>query len=129
MTVEEWVHRYARAWETADADALAGLFSSGAYYHSSVFRQPYVGTDAIHAYWLRAAGTQREVVVRTGRPVVGVDRVAVEWWTTMVDSDDGEITLPGCLLLRFDRDGRCVELWEYWQIERGRHNPPAGWGE
>ena len=25
----------------------------------------------------------------------------------MIDPDDGEITLPGCLLLRFAPDGRC----------------------
>jgi hypothetical protein len=56
------------------------------------------------------AGSQRGVVVRMGRPVVGAERVAVEWWTTMIDPDDGEVTLPGCLLLRFAADGRCQEL-------------------
>jgi hypothetical protein len=39
-----------------------------------------------------------------GRSVVTDARVAVEWWTTMVDPDEGQITLPGCLLLRFAPD-------------------------
>jgi hypothetical protein len=40
-----------------------------------------------------------------GRPFVDGSRVAVEWWTTMVDDGD-EVTLPGCLLLTFEADGR-----------------------
>jgi hypothetical protein len=30
-----------------------------------------------------------------GRPVITGARVAAEWWTTMTDPDEGEITLPG----------------------------------
>jgi hypothetical protein len=108
-----WIERYRRAWETADAGEIVALFTPDASYRSSVFREPYVGSDAIHGYWLRGAGTQREVAVRMGQPIISPDRVAVEWWTTMIDPDDGEITLPGCLLLRFAPDGRCQDLWEY----------------
>jgi hypothetical protein len=62
-----------------------------------------------------------------GRPFVDGARVAVEWWTTMID-DGEERTLPGCLLLRFDADGRCGDLREYWNLEAGRREPFAGWG-
>jgi SnoaL-like domain len=125
---ERWAERYRRAWETADADEIADLFTPDAAYRSNVFREPYVGSAAIRQYWQRGAGSQRGVVVRMGRPVVGAERVAVEWWTTMIDPDDGEVTLPGCLLLRFAVDGRCQELWEYWQVRPGRQDPPAGCG-
>ena len=129
MTVGEWIDRYAHAWETANADEVVGLFTPDASYRSSVFREPHVGSDAIRAYWQGAAGAQSEVVVRTGRPLESEDRVAVEWWTTMIDPDEGELTLPGCLLLSFTEDGRCASLWEYWQVESGRRKPPPGWGE
>jgi len=46
----------------------------------------------------------------------------------MIDPDQGEITLPGCLLLSFAPDGRCQDLREYWQVQPGRHDPPGGWG-
>jgi uncharacterized protein (TIGR02246 family) len=128
MTVELWIERYRRAWETADADEVVDLFTPDASYRSSVFREAYVGSDAIRAYWQRGAGTQREVVVRMGQPITTRDRVAVEWWTTMIDPDEGEITLPGCLLLRFAPDGRCRDLWEYWQVKPGRQEPPGNWG-
>jgi uncharacterized protein YhfF len=126
--IARWIERYRRAWETADADEIVDLFTPDAPYRSSVFREPYVGSAAIRGYWQRGAGSQRDVKVRMGRPVLGADRVAVEWWTTMIDPDEGEVTLPGCLLLRFAPDGRCAELWEYWQVKPGRQDPPAGWG-
>jgi SnoaL-like domain len=103
------------------------LFSEGASYRSSPFREPFSGHDEIRAYWRRGAGTQRETRVRMGRPFVDGARVAVEWWTTMID-DGGQVTLPGCLLLHFDDDGRCDDLREYWNVAPGRQDPFAGWG-
>ena len=128
MDYQSWIERYRRAWETADADEIVALFTPDAWYWSSVFREPFVGHEAIRDYWLRGAGAQREVAVRMGQPIISASRVAVEWWTTMIDPDDGEITLPGCLLLRFAPDGRCQDLWEYWQVQPGRQDPPDGWG-
>jgi SnoaL-like domain len=128
ISVDTWVQRYISAWEAGDPNAVVALFTPEALYHSSVFREPLVGTGAIRDYWERSAASQRNVAVRTGNPMVSPARVAVEWWTTMEDPDEGEITLPGCLLLRFDPDGLCRELWEYWQLEPGRKEPPPGWG-
>jgi hypothetical protein len=115
-------------WETADADEVVDLFTPEASYRSSVFREPYLGSDAIRQYWRRGAGTQREVAVLMGRPIITDDRVTVERRTTMIDPDEGEIILSGCLLLRFATDGRCHDLWEYWQVQPGRQDPPVGWG-
>src|ERR1700739_4323401 len=111
MSHEQWIERYRQGGGTAHEDESAGLFSPDAGYRSSVFREPFVGTKAIREYWRRGAGSQREAVVRMGRPIATNARVAVEWWTTMVDPDEGAITLPGCLLLRFAPDGRRPELW------------------
>jgi len=128
MELAEWVERYGHAWETADEELVLSLFTESAHYRSSPFREPCVGHDGIRAYWRRGAGGQANTRVRMGRPFVDGSRVAVEWWTTM--SDDGEdVTLPGCLLLRFEADGRCSDLREYWNLERGHHEPFEGWGE
>jgi hypothetical protein len=60
-----------------------------------------------------------------GRPIITDDRVAVEWWTTMIDPDESEITLRGFLLLSFAPGGRCQDLWEYGQVQPSRQEPPA----
>jgi hypothetical protein len=43
-------------------------------------------------------------------------------------SDGAEVTLPGCLLLRFDEDGLCRSLREYWHFQPGSFDPPPEWG-
>jgi uncharacterized protein (TIGR02246 family) len=127
LTLDEWVEAYARAWRDKDADAVVRLFTEDAEYRSSPFREPHVGSDGIRAYWEGATSTQQSADVRMGTPFVAGDLVVVEWWTTMVD-DGEEITLPGCLLLRFAEDGRCHTLREYWNVEQGRREPHPGWG-
>jgi len=57
MTPQQWIERYRRAWETADADEVVALFTPDAWYWSSVFGEPYRGSDAIRRYWLRGAGS------------------------------------------------------------------------
>ena len=129
VTHEEWIERYRHAWETADADEIVGLFTPDASYRSNIFEEPHIGIEGIRRYWQREPGSQRDVSVTMARPIISDARVAVEWWATLVDPDYGQITLPGCLLLRFTPDGRCQDLWEYWQFQPGKQNPPTGWGE
>ena len=102
-------------------------FTPAASYRNNIFKPPHVGHEAIADYWRRAASTQN-TKVRMGKPLVTAERVVVEWWTTMTDPTKGGITLPGCLLLKFAEDGRCEDLWEYWQVQEGCHEPPEGWG-
>ena len=63
-----------------------------------------------------------------GEPVVDGNVVAVEWWATFDDAEEGTITLPGCLLLQFAADGRCSDLREYWNVQDGTVAPYDGWG-
>jgi len=91
---------------------VLSLFTEDARYRSSPFDEPYVGHAQLRDYWRRAAGGQLETKVRMGRAIADGNRVAVEWWTTMID-DGEQKTLPGCLWLRLESDGRCSDLREY----------------
>jgi hypothetical protein len=122
-----WIEEYSRAWHEADAEAAARLFTDNALYCSHPLRPPAVGPHGVEEYWRTATATQQDQHVRFGAPIVSGRSVAVEFWTTMKDSGE-EITLPGCLLLRFADDGRCAELREYWFVEPGIHSPAANWG-
>ncbi len=116
MDHADWIRSYCEAWEKADEDLVASLFTPDASYRSSPFREPFRGQAEIRAYWRRGAGHQRETRVRMGSPFVDGRRVAVEWWATMIEEDEA-VTLPGCLILRFADDGRCSDLREYWHLE------------
>ena len=127
--VGDWLEGYQRAWEEADADGVARLFTKGVSYRAHIFRPPYRGREAIRDYWRTATSTQKDVTVRLGAPLIDSTRVAVEWWTRMHDADDGDVTLPGILLLRFSEGGLCSELREYWHLESRHRAPPQGWGK
>ena len=128
MTVEEWIEAYRRAWEERDADAAAALFSEDAEYRTHPFLDPNLGRNSVRSYWTDVTSTQANVAVRMGRPFRDADRVAVEFWTTMENAGT-EVTLTGCMLLRFDGNGLCSALREYWFFEEGTKPPHPGWGE
>jgi hypothetical protein len=128
MDVRSWLEAYRVAWEEADADAAAALFAEGAPYRANIFEEPYVGPEGVRRYWLEVTQTQEDVRVRIGQPFIDGDRVAAEFWTTMRNAGE-DVTLPGCLLLRFGEDGLCLALREYWHYQPGRHDPPPVWGD
>ena len=128
MDVRSWLDGYRKAWEDGDADAAAALFTEDSTYRSNIFEEPYRGRDGVHTYWTEVTRTQEDVRVLMGAPFVDGDRVAAEFWTTLVN-EGAEITLPGCLLLRFGSDGLCLALREYWHVQPGRVDPPPGWGD
>ena len=128
MEVGEWLERYRVAWEKADPDAAASLFTEEAVYWSTPFREAHQGRDGIREYWARATGSQSNPSVRFGRPITEGRRTAVEWWATMQD-EEGEITLQGILFLRFAPGGLCEELREAWMVGEGRLEPHPGWGQ
>ncbi len=128
MTVDEWAERYARAWEEADDEAVAELFTEDATYRSDPFKEPCRGRDGIRKYWRDVTARQANVEVAVGRTLEVEGRAIVEWWTQM-DSDGTPVTLPGALILDFDEGGLCRALREYWNLELGaRMPPPEDWG-
>jgi ketosteroid isomerase-like protein len=127
-TAERWLEGYARAWEEADPDSVASLFGEECAYRAHIFRDAHRGRDGVRAYWRRATDSQSNVRVRTGDLIVSGSTVVAEWWTTMTDTDEGPLTLPGILVLSFDDDGMCRSLREYWADGPGTQDPPDHWG-
>lgn len=127
MDVVEWAERYRVAWETADAELAASLFTPDATYRSLIYTEPNEGQDGVAEYWRSVTSSQSEVSVQMGAPFVDGDRATIEFWTRMaVDGQD--VTLAGALLLQMADDGRCRSLREYWNLTEGRVDPPAEWG-
>ena len=125
--VDDWIEAYRRAWELADTPAAVALFTTDASYRSHPLGPAHAGHDGIATYWGEVTADQRDPRVRFGDPIVDGDRVAVEWWTTMLAGGD-PVTLAGCLLLAFATDGRCRALRECWNLAERLVDPPDDWG-
>ncbi len=83
-----WLAAYHHAWITHNAEQVAQLFTENAVYHSHPFRPPYQSRAEIQAYWQRSTPSQENLEVRWGTPIVSDNRVAIEWWAMMRDSEE-----------------------------------------
>lgn len=125
--VRDWAEAYRIAWEQADSEAAADLFTEDATYRDNIYEDAHQGRQGVIDYWSGVTSGQSNVKVVMGEPVVTDRRANVEFWTTL-EAGGAPITLAGCLLLDFDDSGKCTALREYWQVGEGTLEPPEGWG-
>ena len=128
LVVNKWIHNYSKAWLKKDAKTIASLFSEDASYHSHPFRPVNQGKKSISDYTLGALDVEEVYEVRFGKPIVEGSKAAVEYWATMREKNE-DVTLAGCVMLRFSKSGLCKELHDYWVLQTGRLTPPPGWGK
>ena len=127
LVVNKWVRNYSKAWLKKDAKAIASLFTEDAAYHSHPFRPVNQGRKSIQDYTLGALDVGEVYEVCFGKPVLDGSRVAVEYWATMKEKVE-DVTLAGCVVLRFGKNGLCKELHDYWILQTGRIPAPLNWG-
>jgi uncharacterized protein (TIGR02246 family) len=119
-TVQDWLDRYIRAWESNDAATIGELFSEDATYSYGPFRDDVKGRDAIVTSWF-------EDPDEPGSWSAEYHPVAVEGDTAIANGrsryfrPDGSprTEYDNIFLIRFAEDGRCAELRE-WFMERTR---------
>jgi ketosteroid isomerase-like protein len=117
-----WVEAWELGWRTHDVEPIAARYAEGAVFRSHPFREP----DDARAYVERVfADEEAEPEVWFGEPIAGGDRAAVEYWA-IVRYEGRDHTLAGTTLLRFDADGLVVEHRDYWALQEGRRERPAG---
>src|SRR5712664_2600307 len=124
LVVNRWIRNYAKAWLKKDAKAIASLFTEDATYYSHPFRTVNQGRKSILDYTLGALDVGQVYDVSFGKPVVEGSRAAVEYWTTMKEKVE-DVTLAGCIVLRFAKSGLCNELHDYWVLQSGRLSGPS----
>ena len=117
-TVQAWLTRYVRAWESNNADEVAALFSEDAVYSYGPFREDVRGRDAIVASWLEEPDDPGSWTAEY-HPVVVEDDTAIANGRSRYLNPDGSprTEYDNVFLIRMDEDGRCREFRE-WFMER-----------
>lgn len=114
-SLRRWLDEYGRVWECGDADASVRLYTEDIHYYETPFTEPDVGHEAVRAYCLEAAGTQKNVRFSYEPLAVTGDTGIARWHASFVRVPSGvEVELDGVFVLRFQEDGRCRELREWW---------------
>jgi ketosteroid isomerase-like protein len=114
---------YVRARVRCDGDSLVTLFTEDAEVSLDPFAPPLAGHNALRAYLLAAAESERHLDLAIERHWVAGDTVLAAWhasWTRV--ADEAKVRQAGFLAAGVGGDGRIVRL-RMWTVTREH---PAG---
>ena len=116
----ELLEAYGRACQDFDGDAWVALFTEDAEYHVDPFGAPLVGHNALRAYLLRSAETQRDVEFTVEQHWVSGTTVLAAWHATFARREGGKLVrLAGFLTAEVAPDGRISRFREWTQYAPG----------
>jgi ketosteroid isomerase-like protein len=110
----ELLQAYRRAWEAFDGDGWVAIFTNEAEYHEDPFGAPLVGHNALRAYLLDAAASQRDVEFTVERHWVSGDTVLAAWHATFTRRASGRLVrMAGFTTAEVAPDGRISRFREW----------------
>jgi ketosteroid isomerase-like protein len=113
----DWLEAYGSAWSTFDGDAWVALFTDDAEYHQDPFGAPLVGGNALRAYLLEAADSERDVEFTVEQHWVSGMTLLAAWHATFVRQPGGaRARLAGFLTGEVAADGRVIRFRE-WTVD------------
>ncbi|MGB7861252.1 MAG: nuclear transport factor 2 family protein [Acidimicrobiia bacterium] len=120
-SVQRWLDSYISAWKTSDPEAIGELFTDDAVYSYRPWisdRHTVTGRDAIVASWLKSPDDPAIWEAQYESYAVEGDKaVAVGWTRYSAEGEQPEKLYHNAYLLRFDDDGLCAELREFYFLE------------
>jgi ketosteroid isomerase-like protein len=121
--VASWLGNYVRAWETYDPDLIGALFAEDVVYEYHPFDEPVRGRLAVVTSWLEGKDTPGTYEGQY-EPVAIDGNVAVAHGRTRYYKDASKAELDrefdNIFVLRFDEQGRCRSLREWYMSPRGQ---------
>jgi ketosteroid isomerase-like protein len=110
----ELLAAYGRAWESFDGDSWVALFTEDAEYHNDPFGPPIVGHNALRAYLLEAAGSQRDVEFSVERHWVSTTTVLAAWQVSFIRRSTGKLVrIAGFMTMELAGDGRIARFRDW----------------
>jgi ketosteroid isomerase-like protein len=121
--VASWLANYVRAWETYDPDVIGALFAEDVVYEYHPFDEPVRGRLAVVTSWLEGKDTPGTYEGQY-EPVAIDGDVAIAHGKTRYFKDASKAELDrefdNIFVLRFDEQGRCRSLREWYMTPRGQ---------
>ena len=112
-----WLDRYIAAWRSGDANDIGDLFSEDVTYSQNGGQTSISGREAVVRDWLEAAYEPDAEWEASYEPLAIEDQVHVAVGSTRYLRDHGvHEDFSNIFVCRFDEDGRCHELREWWML-------------
>jgi ketosteroid isomerase-like protein len=109
-----WLEAYGHAWESFDGDAWVALFTDDAEYHEDPYGTPLVGHNALRAYMLDAAASQRDVEFTIEQHWVSGATVLAAWHVSFTRRSTGRpVRMAGFLVADVAPEGRVSRFREW----------------
>jgi ketosteroid isomerase-like protein len=110
-----WLDRYIAAWRSGDATDIGDLFSEDVSYSQDGGQSVVEGREAVVKGWLEAAYEPDLAWEAAYEPLAIEDQVHVGVGSTRYTREDGtREDFSNIFVCRFDEDGRCIDLREWW---------------
>jgi SnoaL-like protein len=115
-TAQGWLDRYVGAWMSYQPDDISSLFSEDIAYRYHPYDEPIVGRDAVVASWLGSGDAPGTYDGEYSPVAVDGDTVVATGTSRYRDVPGGPVVraYENCFVMRFDDEGRCRELTEYY---------------
>jgi ketosteroid isomerase-like protein len=112
-----WLDRYIAAWRSGDAGDIGDLFSEDVTYSQDGGQTSIGGREAVVRDWLEAAYEPDAEWEASYEPLAIEDQVHVAVGSTRYRREDGvQEDFSNIFVCRFDEDGRCRDLREWWML-------------
>jgi len=112
-----WLDRYIAAWRSGDREAIGDLFSQDVVYSQSGGQTSLSGRQAVVDDWLEAAYEPELSWEASYEPLAIDDHVNVAVGSTRYVRENGvHEEFSNIFVCRFDDDGRCDDLREWWML-------------
>jgi ketosteroid isomerase-like protein len=109
-----WLDRYIAAWRSGDPGEIGDLFSEDVTYSQTGGQTFVEGREAVVKDWLEASYEPELEWQAAYEPLAVEDHVYVAVGSTRYIRDEGREDFSNIFVCRFDDDGRCSELREWW---------------
>jgi ketosteroid isomerase-like protein len=110
-----WLERYLQAWRSADPARIGELFSEDVTYSQDGGQSSIEGREAVVRDWLEAAYEPDASWEASYEPLAIEEQVHVAVGSTRYLRADGvREDFSNIFVIRFDDDGRCRDLREWW---------------
>jgi hypothetical protein len=112
----KWLDDYGKAWVDGDPDAVVVLFAEDAAYQETPFENHMLGKDEIYRYWVDGAQESQRDIEFDYQIISIKENTGYTHWTASFISvpSNALVELDGIMAIKFDDDGKCVKLREWW---------------